>query len=1195
MKNKKLLLLCLSLALLLVFASCDMFHDCSKDAEWKYDETHHWRTCGCGKEYQGDHSFGEWADTDDGNKERACTVCGYKEIQPADGEQEHQHDYSDSWSKDNNHHWHACSGCNVPSEKSEHDWDSGVVVTEPTCSENGVKTLTCKTCNLAKDVEIEKLPHSEETLPGKAATCTEDGLTDGKKCSDCGEIIVEQEEIPAVGHKDENVDYKCDVCESDLCTSHVAADAVKENQVAPTCTADGSYDNVLYCSLCGDLISSETVTVEKLGHTEAVDAGKAADCTNTGLTEGKHCSVCNEVLVAQEEIAALGHTEVVDAGKAADCTNTGLTEGKHCSVCNETLVAQEEIAALGHTEVIDAGKAADCTNTGLTEGKHCSVCNETLIAQEIISALGHKDENGDYKCDACGTDLCTNHTPGEAKEENRIEATCTADGSYDLVVKCSVCGEELSRESKIISKLGHTEETVAGKAPTCTEAGLEDGKKCSVCGEIILAQEEIPALGHTEEVISGKAPTCTETGLTEGKKCTVCGETILAQEEIPANGHDYKDEWANDENNHWHVCDVCGENSELATHSFDTGSIVENKIVCTCLCGYTTENAWDGETVSESLSGSGTEADPYLIQSGADLAYIKNHMTAEGDNFAGVYFKMSKSIDLGNHSMRIGQYPGWNANRRFFAGIFDGNNCSIINLNMTESGMGGGLFAVVTGTVKNLSVYGKVTGNDMMVGGIVGWLFNGTLENCNGYVDVISSGAGETGALVGTSENGKIINCVNYGSVVGVDSVGGIAGKASGTIENCVNNGTVNGCYNVGGIYGSQHHSGVPTLTNNTDNGTAEIKHALTHYEAKENTCEEAGNIEYYACSRCKKNFDADGNVLGTVEIAAKGHAWDTGVTAEGKITFTCGTCGATRVEDAKYTVKVNHLFLDGSVAAEADAIEFDYEELATINAKTIEGYVANNDYVKVEVLDNVTITIYYSELSEAWDGTSVTESLAALGGSGTADDPYIIDSGADLALIDQSMTVAGDNFNGVHFKMTKSIDLGGNPMNIGAYTTGWNNDRRFFTGIFDGNNCSVRNLDLDMTPSGHMGGGLFAVVKGTVKNLSVYGTVKAVKNMSAGIVGWLYNGTLENCTNYVQVTSTGVESGAVVGTSEWGTIKNCVNYGSIVGTDSVGAIAGKASGTISGCRNYGTYEGTSNVGEIYGSAHNNNHPTVTD
>ena len=54
------------------------------------------------------------------------------------------------------------------------------------------------------------------------------------------------------------------------------------------------------------------------------------------------------MLVAQEEVAALGHTEVKDDAVAATCTEAGKTEGKHCSVCNEVLVAQKEIAALGH-------------------------------------------------------------------------------------------------------------------------------------------------------------------------------------------------------------------------------------------------------------------------------------------------------------------------------------------------------------------------------------------------------------------------------------------------------------------------------------------------------------------------------------------------------------------------------------------------------------------------------------------------------------------------------------------------------------------------------------------------------------------------------------------------------------------------------------------------------------------------------
>ena len=61
-------------------------------------------------------------------------------------------------------------------------------------------------------------------------------------------------------------------------------------------------------------------------------------------------------------IAALGHTEVIDFAVAPTCTNTGLTEGKHCSVCSEILVAQQTVAALGHT--YDDTYDASCNTCG---------------------------------------------------------------------------------------------------------------------------------------------------------------------------------------------------------------------------------------------------------------------------------------------------------------------------------------------------------------------------------------------------------------------------------------------------------------------------------------------------------------------------------------------------------------------------------------------------------------------------------------------------------------------------------------------------------------------------------------------------------------------------------------------------------------------------------------------------------------
>lgn len=267
-----------------------------------------------------------------------------------------------------------------------------------------------------------------------------------------------------------------------------------------------------------------------------------------------------------------------------------------------------------------------------------------------------------------------------------------------------------------------------------------------------------------------------------------------------------------------------------------------------------------------------------------------------------------------------------------------------------------------------------------------------------------------------------------------------------------------------------------------------------------------------------------------------------------------------------------------------------------TIYAPVIDGYVANTPTRKM-LLDKAhqSVDIYYSELSESWDGTTASASFT---GEGTLESPYLIESGADLKLIANSIS-STEKFEGKYFKMTKSIDLGNHAITIGASSTNG------FNGTFDGNNCAITGLNSSNA--------LFysLLAKATVKNLSLSGEIKNTSSNTVLETAALTNKTtsgskITNCYNYVNlnITSTvnpGTGGHAAFVSSGTTTITNCENYGDILNKSTkryyTAGIIANPSGTtiIENTINWGTISGGTATGGIVGRTVENSTVTISN
>jgi hypothetical protein len=174
-----------------------------------------------------------------------------------------------------------CGQEEVKAYEGEHSFSEWTATVEATCTEEGSESRTCSVCKLEQTQVAPALGHDEVVTPGVPATCTSTGICDHIECGRCGLVLQESAEIPP---------------------------------------------------------AHDTVTIPR----------KESGCGRIGQTEGSYCRACGEVFQVSQIIPADEHTPVVTKGKAATCTDFGLTDRISCSKCITVLQMAETIARLGH-------------------------------------------------------------------------------------------------------------------------------------------------------------------------------------------------------------------------------------------------------------------------------------------------------------------------------------------------------------------------------------------------------------------------------------------------------------------------------------------------------------------------------------------------------------------------------------------------------------------------------------------------------------------------------------------------------------------------------------------------------------------------------------------------------------------------------------------------------------------------------
>ena len=318
------------------------------------------------------------------------------------------------------------------------------------------------------------------------------------------------------------------------------------------------------------------------------------------------------------------------------------------------------------------------------------------------------------------------------------------------------------------------------------------------------------------------------------------------------------------------------------------------------------------------FTGSGTEADPYLISSKADLIELRDGVNNSSQHYKGEYFKQTADINLNEGEGTFAGIGTDGYSSHIFGGIYDGNGHSISNLNINGLGADAKGKASKTNSIQCVGLFGYIENGAVIKnltiasGDISGWQYagsiagynDGEITNCRNFATVKTAYA-YTGGIAGyQTTNGVVSSCYNGGTIIaGRYYAGGIAGFNWGRIDACQNDGDVKGAWvNDYKATGQRYTAGIVAANNgaseitnciNTGNITAELGVAgITLQLGTTGETVLKGNINYGMVSAENASSDVNGAILGTE--AATGSAisnnyFDQQINWQGAVAMTDG------------------------------------------------------------------------------------------------------------------------------------------------------------------------------------------------------------------------------------------------------------------------------------------------------------------